>query len=73
MTLTYADFETATGIDVPAASTKQMPGHAEVTAIIADITAATVGEFEELTGIISRSALTSTVMTGLAFRPAEVR
>ena len=51
MTLTYADFETATGIDVPATSTDHMPGHTETTAIIVDITAATTGEFEELTGV----------------------
>lgn len=51
MTLTYSDFETATGIDVPATSDDRMPGHAEVTAIIADIVATTVGEFYELTEV----------------------
>ena len=51
MPLTYADFEAATGVDVPAASDDRMPGHAEVSAIITDITMLSYGEFEELTGV----------------------
>ena len=51
MTLTYSDFQTATGIAVPATADDHMPSQTSVTSMIADIVAATSGEFEEVTGV----------------------
>jgi hypothetical protein len=51
MTLTYTDFQTATGLSVPTTADDHMPSQSAVTALIADIVVATSGEFEEVTGI----------------------
>jgi hypothetical protein len=51
MPLTYTDFQTATGLSVPATADDHMPSQTSVTSMIADIVAATSGEFEEVTGV----------------------
>lgn len=51
MTLTYTDFQSATGLTVSTAADDHMPGQTAVTALIADIVAVTSGEFEEVTGV----------------------
>ena len=48
MTLTYVDFETATGISLPATADDRLPSTTSVTNMITDIT---TGEFEEITDV----------------------
>lgn len=50
MTLTYSNYQSATGEAIPSSSTDRLPGQTETTAIIADIVASG-GEFEAETGV----------------------
>jgi len=49
MSLSYSDFQTATGISIPATANKYFPSQTSITSIISNKITATTGEFYTLT------------------------